>query len=80
MGKDQSYKMKNEMRTLIVRGGLNGMRTLIARGGLDVQHRCFGCDVLLTAYGREESSNWTCTDCALPGKTVATKYQHEKAD
>lgn len=56
------------------------MRTLVTKAALDVQHRCAGCGVLLTAYGREESKAWSCTICVVPGTTVATRYEPEKAD
>lgn len=56
------------------------MRTLIVRAGLDIQHRCSGCGCLLEAYGREESADFTCADCAIPGKKTAMKYDSAKAE
>jgi hypothetical protein len=56
------------------------MRTLITRAELGEQHRCSGCGCLLVAYGREPSDRWSCPACALPGKTVALKYDGETAD
>ncbi len=56
------------------------MRTLITRAGLDVQHRCSGCGCLLNAYGRQTKNSWSCPECALPGKTIAVKYDARRAD
>jgi hypothetical protein len=48
--------------------------TLVTLAGLDIQHRCSGCGSVLSAYGRKESDQWSCPDCALPGKRIAMKY------
>jgi hypothetical protein len=56
------------------------MRTLIVRAGLDIQHRCSGCGCLLEAFGRAESAEFTCADCAIPGKRTAMKYDSAKAE
>lgn len=77
----------NEMMRSVVRANEmmrtsadESMRTLIVRAGLDVQHRCSGCGCLLEAYGRAESADFTCVDCAIPGKRTAMKHDPAKAE
>jgi hypothetical protein len=42
-----------------------------ALAGLDKQYRCIKCDCLLSAFGKDNSSKWSCTTCKVDGTTVA---------
>lgn len=48
-------------------------RSIVIAAGLTERHKCRGCGVLLEAYSREPSNDWSCPDCKIEGTTVAGK-------